>query len=75
MRRRKQKANWQRVQDCDEGSLQNPSDHHLGIYNYIIDVHLSLLSPNQHEQEVGACRCVHIPAVSAHCGQAQTRRW
>ena len=24
---------------------------------------------------MAACRCVHIPAVSAHCGQAQTRRW
>ena len=36
---------------------------------------MSLLFSNQHEQEVAACRCVHIPALSAHCGHAQTRRW
>ena len=43
---------------------------------YIItDIYQSQLSSKQHEQEVAACRCVHIPAVSAHCGQAQTRRW
>ena len=45
------------------------------MYVYIYNIYMSQLSSNQHEQEVAACRCVHIPAVSAHCGQAQTRRW